>query len=550
MRLEINQFGGMAPLVDPSALSDRLATFAKNVRFDRGVLAPGSLKLVTTADYPDAQLDRTGAKAVAKMFEDGTRFVFTEQDSADAFPSPVTPTDTWGRVYFMAAQGPSYATSDQYIRGALNKGVVSFRLGVPAPTTPPSVSRIGNLDSDSDEVSVAYAFAFVDKYGHEGALSQASNTVVVAYNQSFRVTVRFPSGLPTRVNFSGGVRRLYRATFDGTSQDWQYLADVPIASTTFDDRIPVGDEGEVNISANWYPAPSDLKNLCLVGSSFAAGFKEHYVCYSELKLPHAWPFEYQYPVKYEPVKLLPMNNGLFIATTGRPYWAEGSDPGSAIPQEMSINAPCLSADSVVDMGGVAMYVTEEGIAAVDRGQGTIVSQTFIDRGVMTTLVDDRCTAFAFDGRYVFSTRDNKWMAFSTEEGLVEYDIGFSPAQFSSVTFSVRDNRYYFALSGGKVRVVDFASNAANVEWRSKHWRTPPSSFSCVRVDADSYPVRVTVEAEYPGRGWQSSGEFLVADSHIARLPSLVGTLWRVSVKPPNNGRVYRVVMGQSGKDTV
>ncbi len=551
MRLELGQFGGMAPVVDPTALSDQLATFAKNVRFDRGVLAPGSLTLAPSEDYPDSSLSASGTQAVAKMFEDGTRFAFPRASAANAFPSPVTPTDTWGRVYFMAPQGASFTTTDQYTKGALNVGAVSFRLGVPAPTGAPTISPSGvsiNLGGEADRVDAAYAFAYVDKYGHEGPLSAASRRVTLAYDRTFSVTIGFVGSLPTRVNFDGGVRRVYRTTFDGGDQAWQYLIDVPVSSTSFQDTLPVGDEGEVNISANWYPAPSDLQDLCLVGASFAAGFKGHYLCYSELKLPHAWPFELQYPIKYEPVKLLPINNGLFIATTGRPYWAEGADPYSAIPQELPINAPCLSAESVVDMGGVAMYVTEEGIVGVERGQATLLSTTFLDRSAMAALVDATCTAFSFDGKYVFSTSDDRWMAFSPEEGLVEYDIGFPPSQFSSVTFSVRDNRHYFARSGGTVRVVDFSSVATNVEWRSKHWRTPPASFSCFRVEADAYPVTVRVRSKYLNQAWESGGDIVVHNDHILRLPPMVGSLWEIGIKPPEGGRVYRVILAQSGKE--
>jgi len=67
MRLEINQFGGMAPIIDPTALPDKFSTFAKNVRLDRGVLAPAALELEAVGDYPDGSLSGEAVKAVAKM---------------------------------------------------------------------------------------------------------------------------------------------------------------------------------------------------------------------------------------------------------------------------------------------------------------------------------------------------------------------------------------------------------------------------------------------------------------------------------------------------
>jgi len=554
MRLEIARFGGMAPLVDPTALSDQFAQLAKNVRFDRGVLSPAALRLVTTVDYPDVTLTGTGTTSVAKLFEDGTRFAFTQPAGSDAFPSPIAPVDTWGRVYFMSASGPSFTTSDQYVSSGLNISPVNYRLGVPAPVSPPSASVVIDSSSDPDSgeidnVDVAYIYTHVDHYGHEGAPSPASAPKTLAYNRTFTVSITFPSTLPTRVNFTGnGVRRLYRATFDGTSSTWQFIADVPAVSTSYSDTLPLGDESEALISGEWYPAPDALTQLCLVSSAFAAGVLDHYLCYSVLKLPHAWPKTLQYPLKYAPVKLMPLRNGLLIATTGRPYWAEGSDPYSALPQELPINAPCISAESVVDMGDVAMFITEEGIVSVGGGQASLVSQGYIDRGGMLALVDETCTAFVFDRRYVFSTIDDRWMAFSSNEGFVEYDFGFPPSTFTSVTASARENSHYFAFTDGTVRVVDFEGVVSDVAWYSKHFRTPPVGFSVLRVEADTYPVAVRFRSQYLGELWNET-DIVVNGPEIHRVPSWVATLWQVEVVPPQGGRVYRLVLAQSGRES-
>lgn len=565
MRLEINQFGGMAPLIDPTALADKFAVFAKNVRLDRGVLAPGALKLESVSDYPDNQLAGRGIKAVTKLLSSDTRFAFSDAQSSTAFVSPVAPADTWGRVYFTAPFGPAFTTTDQYSPGQLSINPLGYRLGVPAPSTSARIIEAtveeqfeegepdedGNVESifiEPDKVSVAYSYSFVDTYGHESSLSAPSAAVEITYNRNNSVWVGIDAPLPARVSFAGGFRRIYRATFDGSSSQWQYLGDVSVSETGFVDEIPLGQEGEVAVSESWLPAPESLQGLCLVSSSFAAGFFDHYVCYSESRLPHAWPAELQYPVKYAPVELMPMLNGLLVATTGRPYWVEGVDPYSAIPRELPVNAPCVSGGSLVDMGDYAMYVSFEGLVAVGPSQAEIVTESIIDRAGMESLVDATCKAFAFGERYVFSTKDGRWMGFVPQAGLVEYDFGYTPAQFSAVSYNVRDNRHYFTLSDGKVRALDVDGVSSNVEWHSKHWRTPPASFSCFRIEADAYPVRVSVRCRYLGRAWQSTPEFVVTSPHLQRLPVMTGGLWQVVIKPPQSGRVYRVVLGQSGEE--
>lgn len=565
MRLDISQFGGMAPLVDPTALADKFSTYARNVRLDRGVLAPGALKLEPSSDYPDAQLSNRGIKAVAKLLESDTRFAFNHADSATAFVSPISPADTWGRVYFTSASGPSFTTTNQFSPGQLVVNPSGFRLGVPAPRAAARIMEAvvekrfeeGEVDEEGngsrvfiepDKVTVAYAYSFVDSFGHESALSIASAPVEVAYDRDFSVWIGVDSPPPERVATTEGRRRIYRATFDGSSSQWQFLADISMGETGYIDELPIGQEGEVAVSETWLPAPENLRGLCLVASSFAAGFFDHYLCYSELKLPHAWPAELQYPIKYSPVKIIPMLNGLLIATTGRPYWAEGSDPYSAIPRELPVNAPCIAPNSLVDMGSYAMYVSNEGLVAAGPGHAEVITSDIADRAYMESLVDGNCKAFAYEDRYVFSTKDGRWMGFVPQQGFVEYDFGYEPNLFSAVTFSVRDNRPYFSFSGGVVRTIDTDGESSDVEWRSKHWRTPPVSFSCIRVEADTYPVRVIVRCQYLSQPWQNSPEFEVTGPHIQRLPVMTGGLWQVVIKPPQGGRVYRAILAQSGQE--
>ncbi|WP_017430771.1 hypothetical protein [Vreelandella jeotgali] len=588
MRLEINSFGGMVPLVKDLALSDKFGSYACNVRFDKGVLSPGSFKLKDAPDYPYSKTSGTGIRSVAKLFEDGTRLGLSEPEGSEAFPSPLEVTDKWGRVYFMSGSGPSFSTTDNYSPGQLNINPISYRLGVEPPDDAPradvtssaaSTSASGGGDEgggdsggdgsgdgsgdggdgsgddtaedeggDADEVDVAYIYAFVDKYGHEGPPSPPSDPVTVFYDVDFSVALRFPSQHPHGGNYTGGLRRVYRASYDGSSSAWQFLIDIPITEKAHSDSLPVGEEGEQLVSEDWNPAPRAMRSLCLVASSFAAGMLEHHLRFSELKLPHAWPEEYSFPLKYSPVKLLPMNNGLLVLTSGRPYWAEGTDPGSAIPRELPINAPCLSPESVVDVDGVAMYMSPDGIIAVSQAQGQLVSASFIDRAGVADLVDEGCTAFSVEGRYVFSTADGRWMSFTTDGGFVEHKMGYSPGDFRSVTFSVRDNRHYFAFRNGQIRTVDLSSNSDSAEWVSKVFHSTPVSFSAMRLEADSYPVPVEVIASSPGQDDQTF-EFEVGDAYIHRLPCMFGTHWKLRVKVPDDNHVHRAVMAQSGLES-
>lgn len=548
MKIDFQQFAGTAPLVSPEALAEKFATVARDVRFDRGVLTPGGMQLVPADDFPDAAVEDAGIRAVAKVGNDGTRFAFNEEAAATAFLSPQV-TDEYSRVYFMGPQGPSFTSTNQYAKGELNVTPIHFRLGMPAPASapavPPSAVTI-NLNDGADEVDVAYAFSYVDTYGHEGPLSPGTRAITLAYNRSFAVKLAFGDSLPGRVDFSQGFRRIYRATYDGASQAWQYLVDVPVQASTYTDRIPMGQEAEEAVSIDWFPPPNGMTQLCMVGSAFAAGIYEHYVCFSAAKLPHAWPPDLHYPLKYQPVKIMPTLNGLFVATNGRPYWAAGVDPYSAVPVEMGGNAPCLSPGSVVDMGGFVIYASPDGFMKASPDGLELLSAGFIDREGMEALVNESCRAFEHDRRYVFSTADGRWLAFDPDEGFVEYSLPHQGVR--SVTTSVRDNRQYFVLNDGTVRQVDFAGEGTEAEWVSRHVMTDPDSFGWLRVVSDTYPVGIRLRCRYGDGGWRETPLMNVKGPTPVRLPAWVANRWEVGVVPPADGRVRLVTLAQSGEE--
>lgn len=405
--------------------------------------------------------------------------------------------------------------------------------GTPTAPVPP----IEPAPVTGDMLKVRYIFTFVDKYGHEGAPSLASTVVEVPYELGFSVKLSFVAEDVGDMNVDGAVRRIYRATFDGSSSEWQFIADVPVAMGEWHDTIPLGTESEVLISTNWAPPPR-LVQMVPVASAYIAGFHDNVVCYSEARLPHAWPEEYRFPLKHQIVGLKSTKNGMLIATTGKPYWAFGADPASAVPVELSANHPCLGEKSLVDMGDYVVYATHDGLVAVDGQDVTLLTEDYIDR--LTWLRDfdpEAIVAFAHEGRYVFSV-GTEWWVFVPEGGFSTLSgVSVNPTQLQQAYYDApRDTTVLVGAGGICFDVI--STEGTDCEYKSRIFRTPAMSFGVARLLATEYPCTLTVEADGVER------IYAVADGLPFRLHGgFRANEWVIGIEAP--GRVLEAAICQS-----
>lgn len=544
MKITVSEFGGMAPKIDPRRLADKLAVLARNAGFDSGALAPAAVGAVPSTEFAPL----SGAvQSILRPAHNDTRLAFTSETTGEAFASMMAPNDAWGRVYYTTALGPRFTVRDNYLVGGLKTNPVSYKLGVKTPQyqiTVGTPSYTLGAGKTADIVRVAYIFTFVDAYGHEGAPSNPSTIAEIPTNVAFTTRLSFTAESLPDTNVSGAVRRIYRAAFDGSSSTWQFLADVPLATAAWNDTIPFGEKGEALISADWVPPPV-LKQMVPMASNFAAGFLDNLVCFSEARLPHAWPERYRYTLKYQVVGLKPTQNGLLIATNGKPYWAFGADPASAIPVELDANFPCMSAKSLVDMGGYVVYATQDGLVAVSGQEAKIISADFIDRLVwLRDFKPAELVAFAHEGQYVFG-RAGTWWAFdpANPAGLVELTaLAVTPANLRQAYYDAkRDTTVLLNTSGQAFDVVSMAGTS--YLWRSKVFQTPLVNFGVARVLSTSYPLTLEVTSDGVTRSYQVQGEGPVRLS-----PGFRASRWQLALS--GGGAVTELAVCQSPQELI
>lgn len=542
MKINLVEFGGMAPKIEPRRLADKFATVAQNAGFESGALAPATIGTVPSTDFAPLT---SSVRSILRPANGDTRLAFTSDTTGEAFASLVAPSDKWGRIYYTTALGARYTVADNYVTGGLSINPVSYALGVKTPQYVPIVGTPAFTvpsGQKADTVRVAYVFTFVDRYGHEGAPSAPSTVVELPFGLPFTCRLTFTAESLPDTNVVGAVRRIYRAAFDGSVSRWQYVGESPLANSTWTDTVPLGEEAEELISTDWVPPPV-LTQMVPVASNFVAGFHDNVLCYSESRLPHAWPEGYRFPLKFQIVGLKPTQNGLLVATTGKPYWAFGADPASAIPVELDSNHPCLSARSLVDMGGYVVYASNDGLVAV-AGQGVkVITTGFIDR--LTWLRDFAPTsivAFAYEGRYVFSVGDT-WWAFDPADG-----GGFATLGSLAVTPATLRQAYYDAkrdvtvlLNTSGVAHDVVARTGGTFVWKSKVFELPPTSFARARVLSTAYPVTLQVTADGVTNAYTIHDEQPV--------PLRAGRLarnWQLQIE--GSGRITEVALAQSARE--
>ncbi len=544
MKITVSEFGGMAPKIDPALLAEKLAVTAVNTGFESGALAPVSIGVVPSIEFsglPESTM------SVLRPAHDGTRLAFSTQTTGEAFASMMAPSDKWGRVYYTTSLGPRFTVRDNYIAGGLKVDPVSYKLGMKQPLyqvvvgTPAYTLKAGE---SADLVRVAYIFTFVDAYGHESAPSNPSTIAEIPTNVAFSTALSFTAESLPDTNVAGAVRRIYRAAFDGSVSTWQFLADIPLALGAWSDTIPFGQEGEALISADWVPPPV-LAQMVPMASNFAAGFIGNLLCYSEQRLPHAWPEAYRFTLKYQIVGLKPTQNGLLVATNGKPYWAFGADPASAVPVELDANLPCMSAKSLVDMGGYVVYASQDGLVAVSGQEAKVITGEFVDRRVwLRDFNPPGLVAFAHEGLYVFG-HGTKWWAFdpAAPEGLVELTgLGVTPTTLRQAYYDAkRDTTVLLDNLGVASDVLSMVG--VDYQWRSKEFATPPVSFGVAQVIADTYPVTLRVLA-----GGQTQA-YSVADDRPLRLRSgFRAERWQIELA--GAARVRRATICQAPQELI
>ncbi len=541
-----DSFSGIAPGVSPRLLSEQFAQTAENIDFESGRLKP------VTSDSDTFTLSNGSRRSI--FFYRDTNWLQWNDDAVSVVQGPI-PADTLDRLYWTGEDYPRMGTATTIVAGS-SYPASSFRLGVPAPSAAPTITKTGDADDTQTPDDVAYVYTFVTAFGEEGPPSPASN--VLERTDTETVTIPMPSTEHPSGNYNfgtGAKKRIYRSNTGSTNTTFQFVAEVSFATTTYDDSSQSFALGEVLPSGTWIGPPDDdtslypngpLVGLIAVANGVFAGFTGKRLCLSEPFLPHAWPIDYRITLEEDIVAIGSVTNGIVALTDGAPYFVTGVDPSAMTAVKLDIAQACVNDRSVVDMGEYLLYAGPDGLVAVSGGEGEVVTNGLISAKQWND--DFNPTTYrAF-------RHENTYVAFWNGGGFV-YDPRAGEAALSNLSYTgevrggymhPKDGELYIIV-GNKIKKYRGGTANKTLKWKSKQYVTPkPVSMGWVSVHAQAYPVTVRVWADgvqiavyslsYSNNVYTQSVTVPSGASSgtlrepIMRLPAVVGQVWEVEVE--------------------
>ena len=483
MLIKIDRFQGAVEAITPRQLQDNFATKAINCVVETGALEPVRAPLFVRS-LPH------NAKSIFRY--SGDHWFSWTTEGVDVVRTPV-PYDMTDRVVFTGTGHPKQTRNDVAL-GAPVLPANSYRLGVPEGDIV-TANPIGMNDPEGFPQTTYYTMSYVTGWGEEGPPGRASNPVTITEGQ--QVDLILPNPPAGNYNWNGGLKRIYRSSAGTQAGAFQFVAEVPLATTTFSDFTPQDQLGEVAPSILWDGPPDDnlsryatgqMIGVQVMASGALVGFSGNTLVYSEAYLPHAWP--YSYPVPDKIVSLAVTSNGVLVATEGKPYIAIGTSPSSVVVQEIDEYAACVSRLSMVDMGEYAIYASNDGLIGLDNGNVTILTKELFTREQWQRFNPSSIRAYRWERSYLaFYTNGavQKGFIFTPGEGMKEFteldyhaDAGF---------YDSKEDVLYLA-KGNQLLAMD-KGQPLQYTWRSKEFQLPrPTSFSAIEVHADSYPITV------------------------------------------------------------
>jgi len=467
MREQIQVFRGIRPRVGASLLEPNEAQIARMVKITQGHLRPWANQLL-------ADTAETG-ELVRTIYLYLSQYWLTWDADVDVLPGPIAG-DTENKLYYTGDGIPKKTNETEATTGAGDMPINFYPMGVPTPAVAP-VAALGAGGSGDARV-VAYVWTVVTSWGEEGPPSAGSNTVTALQAQQVFLTGMslvwqsatayttedwiVPTALVDHVYKcvqagtsgggeptwgtvvdadttdgtvlwraykkeilygSGGGKRIYRVNTGDTFAQYQFVTQIPQASTTYTDTKLDTELAEALSSQNNQPPPDGMIGLVSLGRFFA-GFVGKNIYFSEANFVHAWPTAYQITLDFPIVGLGTIGNILVVGTEENPYVIYGTEPSVMQPQKFPDPHPCLSKRGIDSIPQGVLFPTTDGLYLCGPTDGRVVSKEFFTKEEWKEFDPASMNSEIHDSKYFAFFRENDdnqgALVMQIEGGLVDY----------------------------------------------------------------------------------------------------------------------------------
>lgn len=351
-----------------------------------------------------------------------------------------------------------------------------------------------------------YAVTFVTDWGEESQPSPASAMLEVDQNDT--VTIARPASSSGETYASRNIVkwRIYRSATGNDLTAFQFVSEVPIASSTITDNTKQEALGESLATATWaeppyrmdaeydgYPKPvvgsnPYMRGLVGMPNGIMAGFLDNTIAFCEPYIPYAWPETYQVVIEYPVIGLGVFGQTLFVGTTANPYFITGADSASMIAQKLDTNQACVSRRSIVSVQGGVLYASPDGLCLAEPNGVRVVSSSHYTREDWQALSPATMFGVEHEGVvYMFYTG-----------GCITFDVAGGKLGRINLTataaFVDRTTDTLFVADGTSIKAVFGGTTRRTGLWKSARGVLPAqTAFGWIKVTGDqsaSSPVTV------------------------------------------------------------
>jgi len=433
MRLQIDVFGGMVPIIEASKLPVKNAELAENCRFDGGDLSAYN----GLQSYIDTLNSGTDS-----LFLYAGQYWFSWPGEVNPVVSPIN-NDAYDRVYFTGDGAPK-VTANTIATGSGAMPLASYRMGVQQPD-PPVVTATNNNTEDGDttnNTSRFYLTTYVNGFGEESMPSNITDEVEIRVPSGAEVelTLNTPTTNDQNIEF----QRIYRSN----GNDYQLVGQVAIGTTTFTDTLEDDELGVVLDTFSFSEPMQNMQGLTGMTNGILAGFSGYTIAFSEAYLPHAWPVEYEQTTEWPIVGIKAVGNSVVVGTEGNPYLFSGVSPDAISSQKLPLAQGCVSSRSMVDMGNYVIYASPDGLVAVSPGNASLITANIINKEIWQSYQPETIRAGLYEGKYLAFYGSSKGFIFDPQNlDFVELDFTaqaiYSDLKTDTLYFSDNDTLYGF-----------------------------------------------------------------------------------------------------------
>lgn len=487
--LKIQNFAGMIPVRDPTALPDNAAELATNIKTESGTISGiRSAALITTLQSTTRRVYRIPTSADTSDLSQSFWMEF-EDPNTDVVRTPIV-NDSFERVYWCSpSEGMRYST-----KAAILAGTPDLKLGVRAPTTAPSLNVIGGAVDEEGEFTAplrtrSYCATFVSIYGEE---SQPGLTVEgVGPGDANWVLTNIPQPTQPVGEVPIDKVRIYRTITAASGTTTFFLVrEVEIGVTGFtDDTADTTISGKPQLlSTTWAPPIEGLQGIIAMPNGIFVSWKDNNLYFSENYRPHAWPAEYMITVQYPIVGLGVFGNTCVVCTKGQPSAVTGVKSANMNLITNSASIPCLSRRSIVSTPEGVMYASETGMILQSPQGIANLTKEFIGRDKWTTEYHpDQLRAVTVEGVYTAINGDAVTDGFQIDQsGVIFVDV---PGPASDVMVDVWSGKPLVISQGNVYEWQKAGATPLPWVWRSKMFRTPfEVNFGCYEAFYQADPT--------------------------------------------------------------